>query len=105
VPIVCKKSIKKGKNDAFFANICYSYRMHEYKTNGTCSTKIRFELNDGKIHSLSFEKGCDGNLKAISALLEGTCAKEAAKRLKGLRCDSRQTSCGDQLARAIESFL
>ena len=79
--------------------------MHEYKTSGTCSTKIRFELNGGNIHSLSFEGGCNGNLKAISALLEGADAAETVKRLKGLRCGNKQTSCGDQLARAIESFL
>ncbi|MCL1993974.1 MAG: TIGR03905 family TSCPD domain-containing protein [Spirochaetes bacterium] len=79
--------------------------MHEYKTSGTCASAIRFELNDGKISSLSFEGGCDGNLKALAALLEGSDAAEAAKKLKGLGCGANSTSCGDQLAKAIEKFL
>jgi len=80
--------------------------MYEYKTNGTCSTKINFCVEDGKLHSVKFEDGCDGNLKAIGALVEGMDASEAVKRLKGILCDKRgtSTSCGDQLARAIEKF-
>jgi len=78
--------------------------MYEYKTNGTCSTKINFEVRDGKLHSVKFEDGCDGNLKAIGALVEGMDASEAAKRLKGLQCENRGTSCADQLARAIEQY-
>ncbi|MDR1252346.1 MAG: TIGR03905 family TSCPD domain-containing protein [Treponema sp.] len=76
--------------------------MFEYKTSGTCSTKIRFDLRDGNIHSLSFEDGCDGNLKAIGLLAEGMNADEVVKKLKGLRCGRKKTSCADQLARAIE---
>jgi uncharacterized protein (TIGR03905 family) len=78
--------------------------MFEYKTSGTCSKKIHFELAEGKIHSLSFEDGCNGNLKALSVLLEGMDAEEAAKKLKGLRCGRRKTSCADQLSKAIEQF-
>jgi uncharacterized protein (TIGR03905 family) len=76
--------------------------MYEYKTAGTCSTKINFSIEDGKLYSIKFEGGCNGNLKAISALLEGMDASFAVKRLKGLRCDNRGTSCADQLVRAIE---
>jgi len=76
----------------------------EYKTKGTCSTKINFCLENGKLHSVKFEDGCDGNLKALSALLEGTDASSAVEKLKGIRCDNRGTSCADQLARAIEKF-
>jgi len=79
--------------------------MYEYKPTGTCSTLIRFDLREGKIHSLSFEDGCDGNLKAMGILMEGMDAGEAVKKLKGLDCDNRGTSCADQLARAIESKL
>jgi len=66
---------------------------------------IRFDIKDGKIKSLSFENGCDGNLKALSILLEGMDAAEAAKKLKGLDCDSRGTSCADQLSLAILEHL
>ena len=79
--------------------------MYEYRPKGTCSSLIRFDINNGKIHSLSFEDGCDGNLKALGILLEGMDAAEAAGKLKGINCDGRGTSCADQLARAIESKL
>lgn len=75
--------------------------MFEYKTHGTCSTKIRFDIQDGKIHSLSFENGCNGNLKALSILVEGMETGALIKRLKGIQCEDRKTSCADQLARAV----
>jgi uncharacterized protein (TIGR03905 family) len=78
--------------------------MFEYKTSGTCSTKIRFDLRDGRVRSLSFEDGCDGNLKALGILVEGMDADELVKKFKGLRCGRRKTSCADQLAKAIEQF-
>jgi len=78
--------------------------MYEYKTNGTCSKKINFKIEDGKLSSVKFEGGCNGNLKAISALLEGMDVSFAVQRLKGIQCDNRGTSCADQLARAIEQF-
>jgi len=79
--------------------------MHEYETNGTCSTKIRFKIEDGKLYSVKFENGCDGNLKSIGILLEGMDAEEAVKKLKGVRCGKKKTSCGDQLAIAVEQHL
>jgi len=79
--------------------------MYEYKTKGTCSTKISFEIEDGKIYSVSFDDGCNGNLKALGILVEGMNAKEVVQKLKGLCCGKRGTSCGDQLARAIETKL
>ena len=78
--------------------------MYEYKTNGTCSTKINFKIEDGKLSSVKFEGGCNGNLKAISALLEGMDVSFAIEKLKGIKCGSRDTSCADQLVRAIEQF-
>jgi len=78
---------------------------YSYETNGTCSSRIDFELADGKIHRLSFEDGCNGNLKALGILAEGMDAAELARKLKGLKCGQRDTSCADQLARAIERFL
>jgi uncharacterized protein (TIGR03905 family) len=77
---------------------------YEFETTGTCSTKIHFEITDGKLHSVKFDNGCNGNLKAIGALTEGMDAQEAVKRLKGLRCDNRGTSCADQFAIAIEKY-
>ena len=75
---------------------------YSYETNGTCSSRIDFEITDGKIHRLSFEDGCNGNLKALGILAEGMDAAELARKLKGLQCGNRGTSCADQLARAIE---
>jgi uncharacterized protein (TIGR03905 family) len=79
--------------------------MFEYKTHGTCSTKIRFDLQDGRIHSLSFEDGCDGNLKALGILVEGMEPETLINRLKGIRCGHRKTSCADQLAQAVAQAL
>ncbi|MDR0601051.1 MAG: TIGR03905 family TSCPD domain-containing protein [Treponema sp.] len=78
--------------------------MFEFTPRGTCSTKIRFDVREGCVHSLSFKDGCDGNLKAISILAEGMRTEDIAGKLKGLRCGSRKTSCADQLALAIEQY-
>jgi len=78
--------------------------MYEYKTKGTCSKKINFNIEDGKLSSIKFEGGCNGNLKAISALLEGMDVSFAVQRLKGIQCENRGTSCADQLVRAIEQL-
>ncbi|MDR1215250.1 MAG: TIGR03905 family TSCPD domain-containing protein [Treponema sp.] len=77
--------------------------MFEYKTQGVCASKIRFDLEDNKIHNVSFEKGCNGNLKAISTLVEGMETEELLNKLKGIRCGYKNTSCADQLARAVEN--
>ena len=76
--------------------------MYEFETSGTCSTKICFGIEDGKLHSVKFEDGCDGNLKALGVLVEGMDAVEIHKKLNGLRCGNKETSCADQLAKAIE---
>lgn len=78
--------------------------MYEFFTKGTCSSKIRFDLKDGRVWNISFEDGCDGNLKALSILIEGMDIKILSAKLKGLKCDNRGTSCADQLIRAIEKF-
>ena len=79
--------------------------MYEFETKGTCSTKIRFDIVDGNLHSVLFDGGCEGNSKAISALVEGMNAAEVSKKLKGLLCGKRGTSCADQFAGAIEQRL
>lgn len=77
----------------------------KYKTQGTCSQEINVELKDGVIDSVSFLGGCNGNLQGISALVKGMTPQDAIGRLKGIRCGMKQTSCPDQLARALESML
>jgi uncharacterized protein (TIGR03905 family) len=75
--------------------------MYEYTTQGTCSSKIRFDIRNNKVCDVAFEGGCNGNLKGISVLVEGMDAHELVKKLKGVRCGFKQTSCPDQLATAI----
>ncbi len=79
--------------------------MHKtYKTRGTCSTQIDFDVEDNKIHNLVFTGGCNGNTKGISALVEGQDIEEVKKRLKEIKCGFRDTSCPDQLAKALEEI-
>ena len=74
----------------------------EYTPSGVCSKQISFDLDkDGHIYNVSFLGGCPGNLKAISKLLEGADAKNVAKLLQGNTCGPRQTSCADQLSKAL----
>lgn len=77
----------------------------KYITKGTCSREINFEVVDGKLHNVSYLGGCNGNLKGVSALVEGMDVKEAIARLKGIKCGFKQTSCPDQLATALEQYL
>ncbi len=78
---------------------------YNYKTKGTCSRSIQFELNDGIISNVSFEGGCNGNLKGISALAEGKKAEDIIESLRGIRCGFKSTSCPDQLAKALTEAL
>lgn len=76
-----------------------------YQTKGTCSSYIDIELDGDIIRSVSFFGGCHGNLQGISKLVEGMKAEEAIKRLKGIKCGFKPTSCPDQLALALESMI
>ena len=78
---------------------------HSYKTRGTCSRQIDFELDNGIVKNVSFFGGCNGNLKGIGALVEGRPAEEVIALLKGMRCGFKNTSCPDQLAQALEKAL
>lgn len=78
---------------------------YTYRTRGTCSRSIRFELNDGVISNVWFEGGCSGNLQGISKLVDGMKAQEAIEKLSGIRCGFKNTSCPDQLACALKSAL
>lgn len=77
----------------------------KYITKGTCSREINFEVVDGKLHNVSYLGGCHGNLQGVAALVEGMDVNEAIRRLKGIRCGSKSTSCPDQLATALEQYL
>lgn len=77
----------------------------KYKTKGTCSSAIDIEMNGDTIKSVSFTGGCNGNLKGISSLVEGMKAEDAVKKLKGIKCGFKSTSCPDQLACALEEML
>ena len=79
--------------------------QHSYKTNGTCSRKITFELDENKcVHNVVFEGGCHGNLQGIGALVEGMEIDEAITRLSGICCGYKGTSCPDQLAQALIEY-
>ena len=72
-----------------------------YKTQGTCSTSIQFDIDNGVVRNVSFTGGCNGNLKAISKLVEGMTPEEIFQKLSGNTCGRRSTSCADQLAKAV----
>ena len=76
--------------------------QYEYKTSGTCSQKIFFDIEDGKVKNVQFLGGCNGNLKGIGALVEGMNVDDVISRLEGTRCGMKSTSCPDQLARALK---
>ena len=76
----------------------------QYKTSGTCSRMIDFDVDNGTIKSVAFTGGCNGNLSGISSLVRGMKVDEAISRLKGISCNGKPTSCPDQLARALEEF-
>ena len=79
--------------------------MYTYKTSGTCSRQIDFEVENGIVKSISFSGGCNGNTKGIAALCEGMRVEEVIRRLKGIRCGFKDTSCPDQLAKALEETI
>ena len=76
-----------------------------YKTHGTCSQYIKFELNEGIISNVQFMGGCNGNLKGIGTLVEGMKAEEVIERLQGITCGMKATSCPDQLATALKEAM
>ena len=72
-----------------------------YKTRGTCSREIKITLDGDTVESVSFVGGCHGNLQGISQLVRGMKADEVVKKLQGIRCGYKTTSCPDQLATAL----
>ena len=76
-----------------------------YKTKGTCSREISFDVVDNKVTNVRFLGGCSGNTQGVAALVEGMDVNEAIKRMDGIDCAGRGTSCPDQLAKAIKLYL
>jgi uncharacterized protein (TIGR03905 family) len=77
----------------------------EYKTSGTCSRMIKVEVEDGIITDCAFVGGCAGNTTGVASLVKGMKAEEAIERLKGIRCGFKNTSCPDQLSRALAEAI
>ena len=75
----------------------------DYMTKGTCSQMIRMDLDGNVVHNVSFVGGCNGNLKAISKLVEGMTVEQIEAVLAGNTCGPRPTSCADQLAKAVRA--
>lgn len=75
-----------------------------YMTRGTCSKAINLEVEDGVIKHVEFEGGCNGNTKGVASLVEGMDVETAIKKLSGITCGFKGTSCPDQLAKALEKI-
>ncbi len=78
---------------------------HTYIPSGVCSKKIDFDYEDGKIYNLKYIGGCNGNLKAIARLVEGLSFNEVVKRLEGNTCGIKNTSCANELVKAIKEVM
>ncbi|MDR3645360.1 MAG: TIGR03905 family TSCPD domain-containing protein, partial [Clostridia bacterium] len=78
---------------------------YKFKTTGVCSRSITLELEDGILKDVQFEGGCAGNAQGIVALVRGMPAQDVVRRLKHIKCETKSTSCPDQLAIAIEEAM
>ena len=78
--------------------------MMNYKTQGVCSRVIHFDVVDNKVTNVAFEGGCSGNTQGVAALVEGMDIDEAIRRMEGIRCGFKSTSCPDQLATALKQY-
>ncbi len=74
---------------------------YSYKTRGTCSREIHFDIDNGVVRNVKFVMGCMGNTQGVARLVEGMTVDEAISRLQGIDCGGRGTSCPDQLAQAL----
>lgn len=76
--------------------------QYEYKTKGTCSQRILFDIEDGKVFNVQFIGGCNGNLQGVSRLVEGMSVEDVIAKIEGIHCGMKPTSCPDQLSRALK---
>ncbi len=74
---------------------------YQMKTQGVCASQITFDLNGDVVTNVKFDGGCNGNLKAVSKLVDGMTVDQIEGKLKGNLCGFKQTSCADQLAIAV----
>ena len=79
--------------------------MYQFKTKGTCSQMIYFDLEDNRIKNVQFMGGCNGNLKGIASLVEGMNVQDVISRVEGIQCGMKSTSCPDQLAQALKEAV
>ena len=79
--------------------------QYEYKTKGTCSRSILFDVENGKVKNVQFIGGCNGHLKGIAALVEGMDVQDVISRVEGIQCGMKSTSCPDQLAQALKEAV
>ncbi len=80
-------------------------KHYTYEPKGVCSIQMDFDIDDeNKIHNLVVTKGCNGNLKGIAALVEGQDKDTIIKKLEGIKCNFRDTSCPDQLSNALKEI-
>ena len=77
----------------------------DYKTKGTCSSRMLIEVEDGVVQSLQVTGGCSGNLQGLSKLVAGMKVEDVISRLEGIRCGFKPTSCPDQLAQALKQAV
>ena len=90
----------------FLFCVCEILLMHySYKTKGVCASQIEFDIENNVVTNVSFKGGCNGNLKAISKLVDGMSVEQIEEKLKGNTCGFKSTSCADQLALAVRSSL
>ena len=78
--------------------------MQSYKTKGTCSSRIDFDVVDGKVTGVKFIGGCSGNTQGVARLVEGMSIEEVITRLNEIKCGFKNTSCPDQLAKALKKL-
>ena len=76
-----------------------------YTTSGVCARKISFEVVNNILEKVTYEGGCNGNLQAVSKLVEGMNVRDVVEKLRGISCGGKGTSCPDQLAKALEEML
>jgi uncharacterized protein (TIGR03905 family) len=77
----------------------------DYRTKGVCSSSIHFDVVDNKVTNVAFTGGCSGNTQGVAKLVDGMDIQEAIRRMEGIRCGFKSTSCPDQLAQALKGYL
>jgi uncharacterized protein (TIGR03905 family) len=77
---------------------------YSFKPKGVCARQINFDVDDGKVKDVTFIGGCDGNHIGIESLVEGMNIDDVIKKLRGIKCGHKSTSCPDQLAVALEEY-